>query len=100
MTQAVVDFGDGIRLTDGSTDVDFVLRGGKYGIMVTATWGGGNLTLKGLCADNTTYVTVATAITADGYATVDLPAGKYRADITTATAMYLTVAPIPIRTTN
>lgn len=98
MTQAVADFQDGIKLTDGSTDVTFRLLGGLYGIMVTATWGGGNLTLKGLCADGTTYVAVATAITADGYATAYLPAGTYKADITTATAMYLTIAPIPVRT--
>lgn len=96
MTQAVVDYADGLKLTDGSTDVDFSLLGGLYGIMVTATWGGGNVTLKGLCADGTTYVAVATAISADGYATAYLPAGKYRLDITTATAMYLTISPIPV----
>lgn len=97
MTQAVQDYGDGLKLTDGSTDVTFRLLGGLYGIMANATWGGGNVTLKGLSSDGTTYVTVATAITADGYATVYLPAGFYKADITTATALYLTIVPIPIR---
>ena len=98
MTQAVADFGDGVKVTDGSTDVNFVLKGGKYGVMVTATFGGGSVILKGLCADGTTYVTVLTSFTAAGYATVDLPPGSYQLDITTATAVYVTVAPIPIRT--
>ena len=98
MTQVATKYTDDFRLTDAATDETFTLLGGKYGVLVSATFGGGSVTLKGLAADNTTYVTVLTAFTAAGYASVDLPPGSYQIDITTATAVYVTVSPIPIRT--
>jgi len=59
-----------------------------------ASWGGGSVTLHGLVPDNATYVTVLTAITADGYATVQLPPGTHRVLIATATAVYLDIIAI------
>jgi hypothetical protein len=53
-----------------ATPASFSLRGGLYGITSKGTWGGGSATLQRLAPDNATYVTVLTAITADGYATV------------------------------
>lgn len=73
----------------------FALKGGKYGVAVVATFGGGSVTLQGLSFDLTTFVTVVAAFTAAGYATVDLPPGQYRFTIATATAVFATVTSVP-----
>lgn len=100
MTQAVVDYSDGIKLTDGSTDVTFRLLGGKYAVLAMATWGGGSVDVTALMPDGSTYVSVlSSTFTANGTKIVDLPAGSYKIDITTATAVYLSVAPVPTRDT-
>jgi len=72
----------------------FTLRGGNYGITVSATFGGGSVTLQRLAADAATYVTVVTAFTAAGYASANLPSGTYRLTIATATAVYADVVSI------
>lgn len=72
----------------------FTLRGGNYGVTAKATWGGGSVTLQRLSRDATTYVTVLTAFTADGYASVNLPSGTYRLLVATATAIYVDVVGI------
>lgn len=82
-------------LAAGTTTFQLLL-GGKYGVLATASWGGGSATLKALAADGTTYVTVLAAITADGYVTVDLPPGQYEWVVATSTGVYVTVARIPI----
>ncbi len=74
-----------------ATPAAFVLRGGTYGVMVKATWGGGSVTLQRLSNDAATYVTVLTAFSADGYASVNLPSGTYRLLVATATAIYAEV---------
>jgi hypothetical protein len=57
----------------------FQLLGGNYGVTVhTTTWNSATVTLQRLAADGSTYVTVMTAFSADGYATANLPAGTYR----------------------
>lgn len=91
-----------MRATDGdlasnisATTDAFFLTGGKYGIAVLATFGGGNVVLQGLGPDGSTYVPMHTAITAAGVATVDIPPGQYRWAVTTATAVYASVARIP-----
>ena len=71
-----------------ATPADFTLRGGLYGVSAKATWGGGSATLQRLSIDGSTYVTVLTAFTATGYATVSLPPGTYRLAVTTATALF------------
>jgi hypothetical protein len=40
--------------------------------------GFGTVTLQVLAGDNSTYLTAATAISANGVALVDLPAGTYK----------------------
>lgn len=72
----------------------FTLRGGNYGITVSATFGGGSVTLQRLAPDAVTYVTVVTAFTAAGYASANLPSGTYRLTIATATAVYADVVSI------
>jgi hypothetical protein len=71
-----------------ATTGPFTLTGGQYGVTVTATFGGGNVTLQRLAADGSTYVTCLTAFTAAGYASVYLPPGTYQVAITTATGVY------------
>lgn len=100
MTQANTDYRDGVKITDGSADLDFVLLGGRYVLVATATWGGGSIALKALAADGTTYVTVkdiagnAVSLTADGSVAVDLPPGSFRLDFTTASAASVTLTPV------
>lgn len=77
-----------------ATPTAFGLKGGLYAVTAKATWGGGSVTLQRLSFDATTYVTVLTAITADGYATVSLPSGTYRLLVATSTAIYVDIVAI------
>jgi hypothetical protein len=70
-----------------ATPAPFTLRGGNYGVSVSATFGGGSVTLQRLLPDAATYVTVMTAFAAAGYANANLPSGTYRLLITTATGV-------------
>ena len=58
---------------------------------VSATFGGGSVTLQRLAPDGSTYVTVLTAFTTAGYASANLPSGTYQIAIATATAVYVDV---------
>lgn len=84
-----------IPLSSGSTDdasftgttplasgnsTAFKLKGGLYGVDCKASTYG-TVTLKRLAQDGTTYNTTVTAFSADGYATVYLPAGTYRIEL-------------------
>lgn len=77
-----------------ATPASFKLRGGNYGVTVHATWGGGSVTLQRLAPDGSTYVTVLTAFSADGYQNVSLPSGTYQLLVATATAIYVDVVAI------
>jgi len=79
-------------LNISATTAPFQLDGGRYGIVASATWGGGSVTLEMLAPDNTTYVVAATAITANGTALVDLPAGTYKLVVATATALFVSIS--------
>lgn len=59
-----------------ATPAAFHLVAGKYAIAVKAS-AYGTVTLKILGPDGTTYLTAATAFSADGIETVDLPDGTY-----------------------
>jgi len=86
---------ENIQFTNISANTaPFTLRGGNYGITVSATFGGGSVTLQRLATDGTTYVTCVTAFTAAGYASANLPSGTYRLTIATATAVYADVVSI------
>lgn len=77
-----------------ATTAAFTLKGGQYGLTVTATFGGGSITLQRLSADGTTWVTAATAVSAAGYSTAYLSQGSYRFAVATATAVYIDLTQI------
>lgn len=81
----------------GASNTAVLLKGGQYGVAVVATFGGGTVKLQKLGPDASTYVSVASAtdFSAAGYATVYLPAGKYRFTIATASAVYAECIRIP-----
>jgi hypothetical protein len=78
-----------------ATTAGFTLRGGKYALIVTATFGGGSVQLQVLAADNATWVPLGTALTAAGNQTFDLPPATYRIAVTTATAVYASLTSVP-----
>lgn len=80
-----------------ATPTNFTLNGGCYGIEVIATWGGGSVDLKRQAADGSTFVSVlsgATAFTANGFQSLNLPNGTYQLTIATATAVYADITSI------
>jgi hypothetical protein len=79
-----------------ATTAAFRLKGGKYALTASATFGGGNLQLQVLSLDGTTWVNVGSSITAAGLTTYDLSPGQYRIAVTTATAVYAAVTSIPV----
>ena len=70
-----------------STPAQFWLRGGRYGLLTQAS-SRGSATLQRLSPDGSTLINVLTAITANGYATVDLPQGLYTLTLSGVTAFY------------
>lgn len=79
-----------------ATPADFLIYGGVYALDVIATFGGGSVTLTRLGPDSSTYLTAATAITANGTSgAITLPPGQYRLTIATATAVYASLVRIP-----
>lgn len=78
-----------------ATTAAFSLKGGKYALIASATFGGGNLQLQALAMDGSTYVNVGSSITAAGLTTYDLPPGTYKIAVTTATAVYVSLTSIP-----
>ncbi|TXH47003.1 MAG: hypothetical protein E6Q97_28365 [Desulfurellales bacterium] len=89
---------DGNRQTGLSStndQVTFRLRGGRYQLQAIATWGGGSATFEMLGPDGSTYLTVGTAITANGTQVVEVPEGTFRWTIVTASAASLAVVRIP-----
>lgn len=79
-----------------ATTAAFPLKGGKYSLIATATFGGGNLQLQILALDGSTWINLGTAITAAGNQTYDLPPGSYRIAVTTATAVYASLTTVPL----
>jgi hypothetical protein len=81
----------------GATTAAFALRGGKYAVTAVATFGGGSVKFQILGADGSTFISVssATDFTAAGEATIDIPPGQYRFTVTTATAVFASVARVP-----
>lgn len=79
-----------------ATPADFNLDAGAYGLTLHATaWG--TASLQKLLPDGTTYVSVmpfATALSADGYQELHLPAGQYRLALAGITALTGEIAKI------
>jgi len=89
--------GDAVNFRNISTTPDpFKLDGGCYVVDVIGTWNSGSVTLQRQGPDGATYLTATTALSADGTSgAVALPAGTYRLLVTTATAVFVSVLPIP-----
>lgn len=82
----------GLRIENASATSDPVSWGGGRGMLsAVATWGGGSVTLQYLGPDGSTWLTGATALTANGLVTFELPPGRIRIAIATATAVYAQV---------
>ncbi len=79
-----------------ATTSAFELRGGRYLFTAVATFGGGSVGLETLAADQTTWLTCLTALTVAGGAVLDLAPGQYRFTVSTATAVYASVARVPL----
>jgi hypothetical protein len=76
-----------------TTPAAFTLPGGLYGLTVMGT-GFGTVTLQRLAPDASTYITCLTAFAANGYASAQLPTGKYQLTIASTTAVYADLAGI------
>jgi len=76
-----------------ATPAAFGLPGGLYGLTVMGT-GFGTVTLQRLAPDGSTYVTCLTQFSANGYASAQLPSGKYQLTVATATAIYADIVAI------
>jgi len=73
----------------------FELKGGKYMLAYAGT-GTGSVDLEMEGPDGTTYIAVATQITATtGHQVLDLPPGQYKCVIATFTANYASITRIP-----
>jgi hypothetical protein len=81
-----------------ATTAPFELDGGYYLVAVVATFGGGNVELQLLGPDASTYLSAPTALklSANGTIAGYLPPGIYKFVVTTATAVYCSIAEIPI----
>ena len=62
--------------------------GGRGVFCAVATWGGGSVALEYLGPGGASWITVGTALTANGLAAFELPPGQIRAAVATATAVY------------
>lgn len=75
------------------------LYGGYYQISaVCSTWNSASLQLKQLGPDGSTYLSIGSAITANGVALVYLPPGVYEWTVSTGTpsaTLYASVARVP-----
>jgi hypothetical protein len=75
----------------------FKLNGGYYMVAAVATFGGGNVELQALAPDQSNWLSAPAplTLTAAGMIAGYLPPGQYRFTITTATAVYCSVAGVP-----
>lgn len=71
--------------------------GGRSVVVARGTWGGGNVKLQIMLADNVWADVANSTLSANGItAALDLPAGTYRAVVTTSTAVYAKLCRIPV----
>lgn len=80
-----------------ATTATFNLYGGVYCMDVVGTFGGaGAVTLSRLGPDSSTYITAATAITANGTSgAISLPPGTYKVIVADTTALSVSLVRIP-----
>lgn len=97
-----------LQNVDAATYGPIILTGGRYQLSAHATWGGGSLKLEQLLPDNTTYFalfgspssatpnTFVASLAADGVLYFDLPPGTYELVYATGTALYASLARVPL----
>lgn len=74
----------------------FQLQGGAYVMDAVAAWNSGSITLQRLGPDGSTYITAATALSADGTSGgLVLAAGTYRLLVASASALSVSVMRVP-----
>lgn len=100
---------DGFSISNASASATFSLMGGVYAMTVAATFGGGSVKLQKFAGDGTTLVDLKMAVdnagteqddvvgtfVANGDKVFMLSAGAYQFTVTTATAVYATIARCP-----
>lgn len=89
---------DSVSLTWAATGAGsaFALVGGLYAFSAASgNWNGGNVALQQLLPDQTTWMTVGTALSANGENTANLSPGQYRFNVTTTSAGSVNVCRIP-----
>ena len=81
-----------------ATTAAFTLNGGYYMVAAVATFGGGNVELQMLGPDQSTWLSAPTALKLSAAGTIAgyLPPGQYKFTIATATAVYCSVAGVPL----
>jgi hypothetical protein len=81
-----------------ATTAAFKLKGGYYLVGAVATFGGGSVELQILGPDQTTWLSASTPLKLTSAGTISgyLPPGQYRFTIVTATAVFASVAGVPI----
>ena len=81
----------------GSYPTTRALKGGRYALSaISASWGGGSVTVQRLAGDNSTYVNVPNAtLSANGLVAFDAPAGNYQIVVATATGVAAAMTGIP-----
>jgi hypothetical protein len=80
-----------------ATTAAFGLKGGRYGLVVSANFGAGNVQLQMLSLDGVTWINFGAPITAASVVTNDLPPGQYRLAVTApATAVYASLTSVPV----
>lgn len=76
------------------TPATFTLDGGTYGVVIVAsTWG--TATLQILAPNGITFLPVLAAMSANGTAVVQVPAGVYQLTLAGASGVYFLIRRIP-----
>lgn len=76
-----------------ATTAGFVVKGGNYG--QTVVLGGGSVQLQILGPDNTTWLNVGAAVSANGFASLTLVPGQYRFLLTGASGVFAALTSVP-----
>jgi hypothetical protein len=88
---------DSVNFQNISADTaNFVLTGGAYVLDANGNFNSGTVTLQRLGPDGATFITAATALSANGTSgSIALPPGVYKLAVASATALYVSVIRIP-----
>jgi hypothetical protein len=77
-----------------ATTAAFAVKGGTYGLTVSATTFG-SVQLQTLSLDGATWLNAGSAISANGFVSQALPPGQYRFLLAGASAVYAALTSVP-----